>query len=291
MHASTADMCEFQYNDFDQCGHRVIETTQYCQEAKWRAGMTGKLTPCAEVVFNFHLTRQNGIAAVVPDGFTEQLLLTYAWNGIHGLCKSCTRQQKVCYSPPFHLFSLSCILANTMQLPESTAFTNDRILPLSHFSGPAIVAQILSQRKNAPRQGLATPEHPFVHMPTLLSSVFELLGIADQYSTKDQSTCKVLAFPAANFLYTKDAWTSVAFVNGVEINGIPNTFLYANCGLTSQDRSFIDNQVIRGLAIEDIYRFVFYTFLHLSLLTRLTVSPMNVVVCQRINLWRLYTRG
>lgn len=97
-------------------------------------------------------------------------------------------------------------------------------------------------------------------MPTLLSSVFELLGIADQYSVVDQSTSKMLTFPATSFLYTQEIWTSTALVNGIEIDGVPNTYLYANCGLTRIDRIFIDNQIVRGISVENLYRLVLYLF-------------------------------
>lgn len=92
-------MCIFKYHEFDQCGHRVIDATEYCQKAKWRAGMTGKLAPCPEVVFKYHLTRATEKPTLLPDGFTPELASTYAWMGAEGMCKSCTRQQKVCWKP------------------------------------------------------------------------------------------------------------------------------------------------------------------------------------------------
>jgi hypothetical protein len=145
-------------------------------------------------------------------------------------------------------------------LPESAIIPNNHNSLLSQFSGPTIIAQIISHHNGIPRKSFPTREHPLVHMPTLLSSVFELLGIADQYSVIDQSTSKMLTFPATSFLYTQEVWTSTALVNGIEIDGVPNTYLYANCGLTRTDRIFIDNQIVRGISIENLYRLVLNPF-------------------------------
>ena len=89
-------MCPFDYNHFGVCGHRVIDASGYCEKARWRAGMTGKLIPCDENVFKYHVTRAHNQNATLPAGFTPEVVATYAWMGVEGMCKSCTRQQKVC---------------------------------------------------------------------------------------------------------------------------------------------------------------------------------------------------
>lgn len=136
---------------------------------------------------------------------------------------------------------------------------NNRNSPVSHFSSQAIVTQIIAHRKDLPSKGLPTREHPLVHLPTLLSSVYELFGVTDHYSAEDQSKCNVLTFPAANFLYNQETWSITPLVAGVEVHGVPNTYLYANRGLTPFDRTFIGNQFVRGLSIDDIYRYVLAT--------------------------------
>lgn len=131
---------------------------------------------------------------------------------------------------------------------------NGRSTPLSSFANLAVVAQIVAQRKDAPRRGFPTPEHPMVYMPTLTSSVFDLLGISDQYPSTDQNTCKILTFPASSFLYTSDSWVIAALVEGQLMRGKPNQYLSTNCGLTPRDRTFIDSQLVRGKSIDEVYK-------------------------------------
>lgn len=103
-------MCFFRYDEFAACGHRVIDATEYCEKARWRAGMSGKLVPCPEVAFKLLLTRASGVPVALPNAFTEQLASSYAWMGSDGICKSCSQQQKVYPAPSRLSLYVACIL-------------------------------------------------------------------------------------------------------------------------------------------------------------------------------------
>ena len=81
-------MCQYEYYQWQKCGHKSIEITEYCNTAFWRAGMTARLNPCPE---------QNFRAFFVRVGILDGLDFgTCKWIGQSGYCKLCEEEFHVC---------------------------------------------------------------------------------------------------------------------------------------------------------------------------------------------------
>lgn len=125
---------------------------------------------------------------------------------------------------------------------------------LSAFSCKDVVASIHSYNGPSIPSSPASTEHPYVYLPFVNRSLYELLGVADQYNDTFQSTCRILFFPSTIFLYTTfEKWRSPAHVNGVMLTEPPNKYFALNCGLTPLDRKFIGDQIANGTTLEQIW--------------------------------------
>ena len=128
---------------------------------------------------------------------------------------------------------------------------------ISSFTSRDIIAGINSYNGPSLPTKLSSPvflEHPYIYLPYVNRSVYELLSIADQYHEKQQSDCKMLFFPSTLFLYTSsEKWTRLAHVDGVAVRELPSRYFTANCGLTPLDRKNIGEDVAKGKTLKEIW--------------------------------------
>ncbi|ESZ89842.1 hypothetical protein SBOR_9773 [Sclerotinia borealis F-4128] len=85
-------MCQFEYYQYEQCGHKSIEITEYCNEVFWKAGMTAHLIPCPEQNFRAFFVRIGTL-----DGMDFG---SCRWIGLAGYCKMCEEEYKMPKSIP-----------------------------------------------------------------------------------------------------------------------------------------------------------------------------------------------
>ncbi|QSZ34198.1 hypothetical protein DSL72_005787 [Monilinia vaccinii-corymbosi] len=80
-------MCQFEYHQFQKCGHKGIEIIEYCNEVFWKAGMIGCLVPCPEQNFRAFFMRI-GILDGLDFGSCR-------WMGLSGYCRICEEEHGV----------------------------------------------------------------------------------------------------------------------------------------------------------------------------------------------------
>jgi hypothetical protein len=73
-------MCIYNYYQYDVCGHRIIELTEYCPKTLWIAGIKGELQPCGEEIYAAQILNLK-LPLVKQEG--------YYWKGMSGFCKNC----------------------------------------------------------------------------------------------------------------------------------------------------------------------------------------------------------
>jgi hypothetical protein len=86
-------MCEFGYFIYNGCHHRFVEITSYCSPVLWKAGMTGKLIPCKEMIYTnmFYNSTTVFTAFTKPRGGEKPRW----WTGKSGFCRKCEDEFKV----------------------------------------------------------------------------------------------------------------------------------------------------------------------------------------------------
>lgn len=128
---------------------------------------------------------------------------------------------------------------------------------LSTFTSKDMVSHIYSYNgPSLPTTRIKPPaEHPYVYLPFVNRSLYELLQIERQYNEKHQSACKILFFPSTIFLYTSfEKWKSPAHVDGVALQGVPNGYFAQNCGLTPLDRKYIGEEIAKGKGLKEVWK-------------------------------------
>ncbi|KAF7869730.1 hypothetical protein EAF04_004514 [Stromatinia cepivora] len=89
-------MCQFEYFQYQKCGHKAIEISEFCNIVFWRAGMTSRLTPCPE---------QNFRAFFVRIGTLDGLDFgTCKWIGLSGYCKICEEEAHMPKAIPYRTY-------------------------------------------------------------------------------------------------------------------------------------------------------------------------------------------
>lgn len=134
----------------------------------------------------------------------------------------------------------------TYENTHISSFTSRDIIAAIHsYNGPSLPSGSSKQ---------PSLEHPYIYLPYINRSLYELLSVADQYHEKLQSACKMLFFPSEMFLYTSfEKWKIPAHVDGVVVLEKPSRYFTANCGLTPLDRKDIGEEVAKGKTLKEIW--------------------------------------
>ncbi|CCD52662.1 hypothetical protein BofuT4_P001090.1 [Botrytis cinerea T4] len=192
-------MCQYEYYQWQKCGHKSIEITEYCNTAFWRAGMTARLNPCPE---------QNFRAFFVRVGILDGLDFgTCKWIGQSGYCKLCEEEfhmpkavpfrtyedleflegigdltgpifavklaEPITYSPPPHSIQFSstpneCVTKDFLDIEIAKTLTPH------HEATPPTGENLLERRLKA------SLHHPYIFTPYINNTVADLISVKGQ---------------------------------------------------------------------------------------------------------------
>ncbi|KAE9371281.1 hypothetical protein N431DRAFT_507885 [Stipitochalara longipes BDJ] len=254
-------MCEFSYCMYSGCKHRFIEVTSYCAPRLWKAGMTGTLKTCREVIYKRTLANFRK-STTLPKIRTKADLrsgsssgskvnLEYWWSEMSGFCKKCEdefKMPKVAHYAAHDSFPIIIIQKEpkdqdqTRTSKQNPTPARRPIVPPLSFDSTYSPFYNLPEPSEEPVVAQLEFDHPFIYTHYINRTVYSLLEINDDYDAETSELPYYLYFPPNFAVYDPDTesdWSSHAHYMGAPWQGSPNPYLTANGGLTKADKAYI----------------------------------------------------
>ncbi|EDN92643.1 predicted protein [Sclerotinia sclerotiorum 1980 UF-70] len=257
-------MCQFEYFQYQKCGHKAIEISEYCNIVFWRAGMTSHLTPCPE---------QNFRAFFVRIGTLDGLDFgTCKWIGLSGYCKICEKESHMPKAIPYRTYEDYEFLEGIGDL-TGAIFAVKLAEPIT-YPPPSQSIQYSSTpnefvTKEFLEKEIAKPPSP----PPLISvedqDISTLLSIQDKdipEGAQEKGTIKELRelyFPAKLQMYelnqgvdgVTDQWRNQGYYGGRMLEGVPpSQYFWDHVGMTPGDEQYLVDRLKDGIPLLIVWR-------------------------------------